>query len=137
VKIFDLEIAFNFVNSAPYGQNSAYLNKETGEVYLESGMGDSDEMPDDINNGERYITVPHKNDMNLGIKLVREFVYEQIPDQALDVEDCFRRRGGYSCFKEILVRCGALEKWFQFEEERSKVALRNWCVENGIQIEDP
>jgi hypothetical protein len=137
VKLFDLEIAFNFLNSAPYGQNSAYLDKETGEVYLESGLGDSDEIPDDINNSERYIPVPHKNDLDLGVSLIREFVSEQIPDQAADVEDCFRRKGGYSRYKEILARCGILETWHKFEQQRSEAALRDWCVKNSIRIEEP
>jgi len=31
---------------------------------------------------DKYITLPHKNDLDLGIILVREFVWQCIPDQA-------------------------------------------------------
>lgn len=73
IKYDDLENAFLFVNMQPPCTNTAILNKETGETYYESGYGDSDELPEDIED-EKYIEVPNKNDLKLGRNFVFEFV---------------------------------------------------------------
>ena len=48
VSLGDLELAPMFVSSAPPYSNSAYVAIDMGEVYYSSDMGDSDELPDDI-----------------------------------------------------------------------------------------
>ena len=39
--------------------HEAYLCKETGQIFYTSEMGDSDELPEDIEDPDRYITIPH------------------------------------------------------------------------------
>jgi hypothetical protein len=48
MKFQDIEHAFMFVSMAPKFANSAILSKETGEIYYVSEFGDSDELPDDV-----------------------------------------------------------------------------------------
>lgn len=136
LKFSDIDLAFQFVSSAEYGMNSATLCKETGQTYFESGLGDSDDLPEDIEDSDRYIAIPHKRDLNLGVELVREFVNEYLPAKADEVKSLFQGRGAYSRYKELLGRNNALEKWFKFEEERTESALKSWCAENKIQIEE-
>jgi hypothetical protein len=136
VKFLDIELAFQFVSGAEYGMNSATLSKKTGQIYFESGLGDSDELPEDIDDEDLYIQIPHKRDLDLGIQLVREYVSAHLPEKADEVEAFFRSRGAYSRYKELLSWSNALDKWYKFEEERTETALKKWCVQNTIQIEE-
>lgn len=54
----DIEDAFFFVSSVPPFEHSAYLNKETGEFYYVSALGDSDELPGDFEESDKYISIP-------------------------------------------------------------------------------
>ena len=47
VSFSDIEDAFLFVSSAPYGAHSAYLNAETGRIFYQSEMADIDEIGDE------------------------------------------------------------------------------------------
>jgi hypothetical protein len=90
----DIEGAFLFVSSGPYGENEAYLNVKTGEILYRSDMGDIDEIDDDTY-WEQMIEIPHKNDLDLGTALVFEFAASSLPDEYDRVRDIFRRRGAY------------------------------------------
>jgi aryl carrier-like protein len=47
---------------------------------------------------------------------------------------CFRRRGAYARFKELLAAEGCLEEWYEFEAESTDRALREWCNANAIHV---
>jgi hypothetical protein len=117
----------------PY-MNNAYLCKETGQIFYYSEMANSNELPDDIDD-PKYISIPHKNDLDLGKNLVIEFVSEFLPEELDRVYSFFRRRGAYSRYKDLLSEKGLLDKWYNFENERQKAAIIEWCAENGIEIE--
>ena len=73
ISFSDIEDAFFFVSSDHRFMRNAFLCKETGQIFYTSEMGDSDELPEDIDNPDKYITIPHKNDLELGKSLVIEF----------------------------------------------------------------
>jgi len=135
IKFDDIDTAFMYVGDSPYGQNTAILSIATGEIYFLSDIGDSDELPNDYEDSDQYIEVPHKNDLDLGRALVRDFVALRMPDQWERVEACFRRPGAYGRFKGILEEVGLLEDWYEYERERTEAALRQWCADNGIEVE--
>jgi hypothetical protein len=83
----------------------------------------------------RNISVPHKNDLDLGKNLVMEFVSEFLPKELDIVYSIFRRQGAYRRYKDLLDQKGLLDEWYKFENERQKAALKEWCAENGIAIE--
>ena len=114
--------------------HNAYLCKETGEMFYTSEIGDSDELPEDIDDPEKYIAIPHKNELDLGKTLVIEFTSTYLPEELKKVYSIFRHRGAYSRYKDLLESKGALEDWYKFENERQKVALKEWCQENKIEI---
>ena len=130
----DIEDAFLYVSSQSHGMNEAYLSLDTGRIYYISDSGDSDELPDDFEESDRYIEIPHKNDLDLGRQLVDEFVNTTAPQLADDVSDIFRRRGAYGRFKSLLERHQLIEKWFKFENERESNAIKDWCRENNVEI---
>ena len=130
----DIENAFFFVSMDQQFMNSAYLCKETGEIFYTSEMGDSDELPEDIDDPEKYISIPHKNELDLGRALVLEFTSAYLPEELDEVYLIFRHKGAYSRYKDLLERKGALEDWYKFENERQELALKEWCRENNIEI---
>jgi hypothetical protein len=137
VSFGDLFNGFLFSSlGAPY-ENDAYLCRESGQVYLHSGyLGDLEEMPDDLEDGNKYIRIPHKNELGLGKRLVFAFVSERLPNEFDRVESYFRKRGAYARFKDLLERKGVLQAWYDFEHEAEGKALREWAEENSIEISD-
>ena len=130
----DIENAFFFVSMDQQFMHNAYLCKETGEIFYTSEIGDSDELPEDIDDTDKYIIIPHKNELDLGKALVIEFTSEYLPEELDRVYSIFRRKGAYSRYKDLLESKGVLEDWYEFENERQNVALKEWCKENNIQI---
>jgi hypothetical protein len=131
----DIENAFFFVSMDQQYMHDAYLCKETGEIFYTSEMGDSDELPEDIDDPEKYISIPHKNDLDLGKALVIEFTSKYLPEELDRVYAIFRRKGAYSIYKDLLESKGVLEDWYNFENEREGAALKEWCRKNNVEIE--
>jgi len=131
----DLLLAFEFVGSAPPMENSAYVSLDTGEVLWTSDLDAIDnEVPDDIEISDRYVAVPHKNDLDLGRNLALHFVAQVLPDDFERARSFFQHKGAYAQFKRLLESAGALERWYKFEEESVNSALRKWCSQNGIEL---
>ena len=135
IKFSDIEDAFFFVSMAEQYIHSAYLCKETGHIFYTSEMGDSDELPEDINELDKYLDIPHKNELNLGKALVIEFTAKFLPEELDKVHSIFRRKGAYSRFKDLLERKGALDEWYKYENDQHRLALKEWCRENDIEIQ--
>ena len=134
VKYDDLSFAFEFVSSAPPGTNAAYVSLDSDQIFWASEVAPSEEeLPEDLETSDRYLAVPHKNDLDLGKNLALDFVAQELPRRYEQVEGFFRRRGAYARFKTVLETEGVLEKWYAFEEECTAKALKDWCTEHGIE----
>jgi len=136
VKFFNLDVAYEFVSSEALGMNSAILCKETGQIFYQSDDIDSDEFPEDFEDNDKYIEIPNKRDLNLGNELVYDFMLAHLPDKADTVKTFFRSKGAYARFKEFLTNCGALDQWHEYEKVKTESALRAWCAQNDIVIEE-
>lgn len=138
IKYEDLSEAFEFVNAAPPMEHHAYISLDTGDIcwISETLSLEETEVPGDLETSDRYVEVPHKNDLDLGRHLALRFTEEELPDQYGVVDGFFRRRGAYACFKGLLERKGRLNKWYAFEAECTERALKAWCEDNGIQLVD-
>ena len=127
--------AFEFASTGAPGEYNAYISLDTGQIYLVSELASMDEeVPKDLEESDRYIAVPHKNDLDLGKSLVLRFAHEALPDSYDRVRSIFQRKGAYARFKDLLESKGALEAWYRFEEQARDRALREWCGKNDIQI---
>jgi hypothetical protein len=137
VSFNDLIEAFLFVNSGGFG-NEAFVDKKSGKIYWRFGHDDemNEELPDDIEEAEKYIPVPDKRELDLGKPLVLDFTRQYLADDFDQVSRIFSRRGAYGNFKDLLVRRGALDQWHDFENKAQERALRAWCVENSIETAD-
>jgi hypothetical protein len=98
-------------------------------------MGDED-LPDDLEESDRYIEIPHKNDLDLGSRLALRFASEQLPHELAAIEDFFRHRGAYARFKDLLSSTGHLDAWYAYEAEATQRALRDWCEANAIELDE-
>jgi hypothetical protein len=97
---------------------------------------EEEELLEDVEESAGYVSVPHKKDLDLGRRLVMDFVYRELPGDADTVEGYFHRRGAYSRLKDLLRTRGMLERWYEFEERATDEALRAWAEENGIRLVD-
>jgi hypothetical protein len=136
-KFSELESAFYFVNSGDQWGNIAYLCLATGEYHYYSEFGDNEEpLPDDIEDSDKFIVIPHKNDLDLGTRLVLRFAAQVLPDDLDEIDRIFHRRGAYRQFKRLLEWRGKLEEWYEFETQSQREALREWCADNDIELEE-
>ena len=136
VNRLDLERAFDFVSSgAPY-ESSAYISRDNGKVYWVSDLIDDNEedLPEDLGEVDGYIEIPHKNELDLGKRLVMRFVGRELSDEYNEVDDIFSRRGAYSRYKGLLEARGKLQAWYEYEERESREALQQWCEMEGIEL---
>jgi hypothetical protein len=136
MKFSDLELAFEFISSGDPFDKAAYVSRSTGMTFIRSDLADVDELPEDVEENDDYVEIPHKHDLDLGKKLVWEFVDRQIPGLKNKVQGIFSRRGAYSRYKAFLADLELLDAWHRFEDERTKEALLGWCESEGISIED-
>ena len=135
MKYEDLSAAFDFVSFAAPMEHQAYISIDTGAIHWISQANPlEEEIPEDLETSDRYIAIPHKNDLDLGSDLALRFAAEELPGLYNRVEQFFRHRGAYARFKELLASEGFLDKWYAFEVESTERALRNWCTENDINV---
>ena len=133
----DIENAFMFVNSGMYGSNTALLCKDTGKILYISDMAGIDETEEeDQLDSHQCIEIPHKNELDLGKNLVFEFVEEYLPEAYNHVQEIFRRKGAYGRYKDLLDERGLLNKWQEIQNVREETALREWCEENEIELDE-
>ena len=138
VNFDDLRMAYEWSSAAePGSDNEAYVSRETGKIYWATDSGDvEEELPEDIYDESLYVRVPRKHDLDLGRDLVFEFVRENLPGEYERVRDFFGRRGAYGRFKHLLEDKGRLEAWYTYEEQAVDDALREWAVDNELELSD-
>ncbi|ABQ24816.1 UPF0158 family protein [Geotalea uraniireducens] len=130
-----IEDAFLFVSSAAPFEHSAVVHRITGETFFASAYSDDFDFPDDVDDNDDYIAIPHRNDLDLGKHLVMEFVRSHCPELTNRVIAVFSRRGAYGNYKGLLSEKDLLDKWHAFENARTREALLEWCEGNGLVIE--
>jgi hypothetical protein len=134
----ELSAAFEFVSSGGLSEHSAFVSIDTGKIYWVSDYLDEseEEMPDDIEMSDRYIAVPHANQLQLGRDLALAFIDQQLSRDCDTVVGFFRRKGAYRRFKDLLKARGMIQHWYDFEASATEKALRGWCEENCLQVAD-
>ena len=85
--------------------------------------------------GQGYV-LDYVRELDLGKPLVLDFARGFLADDYDEVRQIFSRRGAYRRYKELLVRRGALERWYDFSNKSEETALREWCAENGIELSE-
>jgi len=138
VSFSDLLLAFDFVSDGSPGSHEAYVCKQSGKIYWHfEDFDDVDqELPDDIEDPEKYVQIPDRRELDLGKPLVFDFTSRFLPGEIDKVELIFSRKGAYANFRALLAERGALDRWHEFSDNAEKKALREWCKENSIEVSD-
>lgn len=112
----------------------AFVCRRTGRIYWVSDDGslEQEELPDYVDDLERFAPVPNKHELDIGIQLVFDFTKNHLPHEYDEVRSIFRRRGAYGRFKSLLEARDLLEKWYSFSEEQTRDALKEWCESEGF-----
>jgi hypothetical protein len=131
----DLENAFLFVSSGAPFEHHAVIHRITGESFFNSEITGENEIPEEVDECDDYLAVPHKNELDLGRPLVMEFVRTCCPEHGARVQGIFSRQGAYRRYKDFLADKGLLESWYDFENQRTREALLQWCEEKGIILD--
>lgn len=135
VRFKDIEEAFQFASADGGHELEAYLCKQTGKIYYRFELDDDlDELPDDIDDDDKFLKIPDKRELDLGKPLALDFASEFLADDFDDVRQFFRKKGAYGRFKALLERRGALDRWYAFEAQAEESALRRWCKLNSIEL---
>src|SRR5262245_38259485 len=92
--------AFEFVSvGGGFGEHQAFLCRQTGKIFWRSELSDfdelEDELPDDIEDGEKYLEIPDKRELDLGKPLALDFACQVLPK---DFEKC----GAYSATEALM-----------------------------------
>jgi hypothetical protein len=135
-----LQDAFLFISGDPSsGESQAFIDRQSGEIHYRSGFDsslDEEELPDDIDDADKYIAVPDKRELDLGTHLVFDFVRHHLPDDYDEVRQIFGRKGAYGRFKSLLARRNAIDRWHDFSNKAEEAALKAWCADNAIDLVD-
>jgi hypothetical protein len=133
--------AFEFVSmGGGIGEHQAFLCKQSGQIYWHSELAELDEpeaeLPDDIEDDEKYLAIPDKRELDLGQPLALDFARRVLPRDFDEVRRIFGRRGAYASFKHLLAQRRVLGQWYDFEQKATERALREWCEVNSIELAD-
>jgi hypothetical protein len=99
ISLKDLRLAFEFVSMGS-SDNSAFLCKKTGRIYWTSESGvldglEEEELPDDLEESDKYLAIPDKYELDLGKPLALAFAREFVPAYFDEVRQIFSKRGAY------------------------------------------
>ena len=131
----DLLHTLEWLSSDTFEQNEAYVSRSTGHIFWVSDV--EEDLPEDLEDGTKYVAVPHKRDLDLGKKLALDFVRQAMPTHYREVAGFFSKRGAYRRFKGLLENENKIEDWYSFEEAAVKRALCEWITENDLPIPLP
>src|SRR5437879_1919482 len=117
---------FEFVSLGQPHEHEAVLCRKTGKFLWHSDVAeDIEEWPDDADDEEKYLSIPHKKELDLGTPLVFAFAREFLPDELDEIRRIFDKRGAYARFKDLLQRRKALDRWYDFENKATEAACRD------------
>lgn len=136
--IGELIEAIEWVSAGADLGNAAYVRRDDGRVFwIGDGIEQVDDVPDDSEDGARYLALPDKRDLGLGKPLALRFAEEHLPSGLAEVRDIFGRRGAYQRFKNLLERQNRLEDWYRFEASAIKDAAAAWAQAHGLEVHGP
>jgi hypothetical protein len=113
--------------------SEAWVNLITGAIHIRSDLIGRDDLPDDIETSDDYIAVPSTRSLDLGHAVVCAFAEAELPLHAQQVREICRKKGAYAAFSRLVDACNARDKWHKFRDEHTEKALRDWCLDNGLE----
>lgn len=129
--------AFDWVSANVPFENAAYISRASGRIYwVGDGVEESDDFPENIEDGSQYIAVLHKQDLGLGKGLALRFTEGHIQAESAQVQAYFSRPGAYGRFKHLLEHHGLLDLWYKYESSEIESTLEAWAASNGFVVRE-
>src|SRR5712664_2503754 len=89
-------------HSRPWRATGFFVHT-VGQIYCHSEFSDmdefNDELPEDIDNDEKYLAIPDARELDLGKPLAVDFARQVLPEDVDEVRRIFSRKGAYASFK--------------------------------------
>jgi hypothetical protein len=137
VRLAELVDAFEWAGATGPFQNSAYVSRATGQIWLVSDLDDAGEAPpEDVDDDASYLAVPREAELDLRRSLALQFVAQGLPEHHERTTAIFRASGAQARFERWLDEAGHLEAWHAFEAKGIENALRDWARRNGVEVDD-
>jgi hypothetical protein len=138
IDLDELILALDWASDTSGLGNLAFVSRETGQVFMTSdedfGAEFAAKLPSDLDDAEKYASVPTRHDLRLGKRLAVRFAETSSPERLQDTYKMFASRGAYARFKAMLENEGALDAWHAFEPEAVERALREWAESEELAI---
>ena len=129
--------AYIYNEGAPYGEPTALICVAALKIIFCNDTFDGYVDEKDVEHStDECIPLPHKNELDLGKRLVFNFIREMFPGDANSVERMFSRRGAYRRFRSFLEERDILDLWYDYENSAQEAALRSWCEWHDIPLKD-
>ena len=133
LKINRTDFILAFTSNADQWDEAWFLDKETGELWLNND--DVDEVPDDLEDNPRYLPIEAMASHN-AFQIMEDFV-DELGDnpEAVVLQAALNDRKPFRHFKDALLNYPELrDRWFAFEETRLNRLAEAWCEEQGIVV---
>jgi len=140
IKLDELENAAILVDDGE-GSAKALVARDTGMIHLlnDEYMDEEAPLPGEVEAGDAYVSVPAASTLGLGRELMFRFAATHLAgdrDRVRELVEHGDRRGdGYDRFARLLEERGALDAWYRFREQETRVALEGWCRQHGLHLE--
>ena len=133
VKLVDIIDAIDMVD-----QSSEYfLDKETGEIEWISDMTMSRDEQDEIYDRldeHGFYRLPTSFELR-DYDIMEEFI-EGLPEAVQGrMYSAIQGRGAFRRFRDMIIKMGIEQVWYDFKADTYKRKAARWCEENGIEYE--
>ena len=130
----DLWDAFEWVAAGQLLDAAAYIDRRDGRIhYTSSDTPDDEALPTELD-GDDYLRVPDKRELDLGQTLVFDFTRDVLPDDYDEVRAMFHRRGAYGRFRALVERRGRMQAWYDYRDAAERRAMTEWAESNGLRV---
>lgn len=131
--IDEMDMQFEETDTYWDKENMCFISIMDGEIYDVENIEDLEEFEELY--GERFIAIPDKYNIN-EYSIMEDFI-ETLPDNMQnDFYYAINGRGAFRRFKDMTMRKGVENQWYEFKERALKKIAVEWCKENDIEYED-
>ena len=124
-----------FIN--PVTNEADFLPAEDSDAADGYDAEELEELQARIHNDPNWLKLPDRHELGLGSRLPLRFADEYLRPADCDlVYNFFRHRGAYSNFRALLDRLEMTDKWYQFQNDAIRNALKEWLQDNDIEFSE-
>lgn len=139
IALDDLIAALDWAGEAG-SDRMAFVCRDSGRILRTSDRDFDDtgaslgDVPDNLDDPQRYAIVPSNRDLQLGKRVAVRFAQTHAPAIIEDVHACFATAGARARFDALMDEAGQLDAWRAHEADTVEKALRAWAEDEGFSV---